>query len=158
MNEYSGLILKSLFTDTSSVTERLAGKLPLPGCIHPTALSSSTSAFLTHYYLSCAFFPPIKSTLSAYFCSSVVTNVAFSAILNRLTPKQATHSDTGSKTVHPCAALNPTQARLSGREKLQCVVTDQRLVSKFVPRRGPDVKCAFPRARCFPLASWSRMH
>lgn len=124
-----------------------------------TSLSSSTSAFLTHYYLSCSFFflPPITSTLTAYFCSPVVTNVAFSASLNRLTPKQATHSDTGSKTVHPCAALNPAQARLR-RGKLRCVVTDQRLVSKFVQRRGSDVKCAFPRARCFPLASWSRTH
>lgn len=120
---------------------------------HPAPqLLSPTIIYPAHFFL-----PPIKSTLTAYFCSPVVTNVAFSASLNRLTPKQATHSDTGSKTVHPCAALNPAQARLR-RGKLRCVVTDQRLVSKFVQRRGSDVKCAFPRARCFLLASWSRTH
>lgn len=94
------------------------------------------------------FFPPITSTLTAYFCSPVVTNVAFSASLNRLTPKQATHSDTGSKTVHPCAALNPAQAR-HRRGKLRCVVTDQRLVSKFVQHRGSDVKMRFSTGPLF---------
>ncbi len=40
----------------------------------------------------------IKSTLPISFYSPVVTNVAFSVNLNKLTLKQTTHSDTGSKT------------------------------------------------------------
>lgn len=153
---YLSLMLKSLWLKDKF--ERLDwGETQLP-CTQPD-LSFIQHLSFSHPLLSILlfFFPPITSTLTAYFCSPVVTNVAFSASLNRLTPKQATHSDTGSKTVHPCAALNPAQARLR-RGKLRCVVTDQRLVSKFVQRRGSDVKCTFPRARCFPLASWSRTH
>ncbi len=41
---------------------------------------------------------PIKSTLPVPFYSPVVTNIAFSVNLNRLTLKQTTHSDTGRKT------------------------------------------------------------
>ena len=44
------------------------------------------------------FLSPIKSTLPLSFYSPVVTNIAFSVNLNRLTLKQTTHSDTGSKT------------------------------------------------------------
>lgn len=153
-------MLKPLWLDT--VIERHIWKTWLGWnavALHPARplFHSTPQLFSPTIIYPALLFPPITSTLTAYFCSPVVTNVAFSASLNRLTPKQATHSDTGSKTVHPCAALNPAQARLR-RGKLRCVVTDQRLVSTFVQRAGSDVKCAFPRARCFPLTSWSRTH